>query len=223
MIVSRQKPLTEITKALAGFHRLFLVGCAKCATVCKSGGEEEVFRLQECLTAAGHEVTGSVIIDETCHILRSQRELRGKREMVAEANAILVLACGAGVQAVASAGPKPTIAGTDTLFLGNIRRFGQFEERCSLCGSCLLNVTGGICPVTLCAKGILNGPCGGMDDGQCEVDRQRECAWCLIHKRLQELGNETLIEASLPPRLDGAPSQPASLVIDDRRRCDDCS
>jgi ferredoxin len=188
MIITKQKSFTELLAALEGCSRVFLIGCAKCATVCKSGGEEEIWQMQEQLTASGKEVTGSIVIDEVCHMLRTGRDLRGRKEMVGEADALLVLACGAGVQSVSSASEKRTVAGLDTLFLGNIRRFGQFEQKCSLCGECILNETAGICPVTVCPKGLLNGPCGGMQEGRCETDRETECAWNQIYQRLQTQG-----------------------------------
>jgi ferredoxin len=184
MIISKQKPFAEILASLAGCAKVFLVGCAKCATVCKSGGEEEVFQMQELLSSAGFEVTGSIVIDEACHMLRSGRDLRGRKEQVEEADALLVMACGAGVQSVSGSHKQSTVAALDTLFLGNIRRFGQFEQRCSLCGECIVTETAGICPVTVCAKGLMNGPCGGMSEGRCETDPDAECAWVLIHDRL---------------------------------------
>ncbi len=188
MIITKQKPFTEILAALEKCDRVFLIGCAKCATVCKSGGEEEIWQMQEQLTASGKEVTGSIIIDEVCHMLRTGRDLRGRKEMVGEANALLVLACGAGVQSVSSASEKRAVAGLDTLFLGNIRRLGQFEQKCSLCGECILTETAGICPVTVCPKGLLNGPCGGMQEGRCESDPETDCVWNLIYQRLQNQG-----------------------------------
>lgn len=188
MIITKQKPFTEILAALGKCSRVFLIGCAKCATVCKSGGEEEIWQMQEQLTASGKEVTGSIVIDEVCHMLRTGRDLRGRKEMVGEADALLVLACGAGVQSVSSASEKRAVAGLDTLFLGNIRRLGQFEQKCSLCGECILTETAGICPVTVCPKGLLNGPCGGMQEGCCETDREAECAWNQIYQRLQSQG-----------------------------------
>jgi ferredoxin len=188
MIVSTQKPLEDVLSALEGGRRVFIIGCAKCATVCKTGGEEEVFRMQEELTAAGKEVTGTIIIDETCHMLRTGRDLRSRKEQVDEADFLLVLSCGAGIQSVAESSDKKVVAGSDSKFLGNIRRFGQFEQRCSLCGDCRLNDTGGICPVTVCPKGMLNGPCGGMEDGNCEVDTTHQCAWVTIYERLERQG-----------------------------------
>jgi ferredoxin len=193
MIITKQKTFTELLAALEGCSRVFLIGCAKCATVCKSGGEEEIWQMQEQLTASGKEVTGSIVIDEVCHMLRTGRDLRSRKEMVGEADALLVLACGAGVQSVSSASEKRTVAGLDTLFLGNIRRLGQFEQKCSLCGECILTETAGICPVTVCPKGLLNGPCGGMQEGRCETDRETECAWNLIYQRLQSQGTVAIL------------------------------
>lgn len=214
MIVSKQKPFHEIIEALADSQRLFLVGCARCATVCKAGGEEEIWQMQEALVADGREVTGSIVIDEACHMLRVQRDLRGRREMVAEADTILVLACGAGVQSVAAAAEKRTVVGLDTLFLGNTRRFGQYEQKCSLCGQCIVTETAGICPVTACPKGLLNGPCGGMDEGHCETDAERECAWVQISERLAGQGQSGRLEQPIPAKDFSRMLKPGTLKLD---------
>lgn len=200
MIISKQKSFETILTTLGESNSVFLIGCAKCATVCKSGGEEEVWQMQEALTAAGKNVTGSVIIDEACHMLRVSRDLRGKQQMIDDADALLVMACGAGIQSVSAASPKKTVAALDSLFLGNIRRFGQFEQKCSLCGECILTETGGICPVTACPKGLLNGPCGGMNEGHCETDGEAECAWAQIFARMQESGNNSNLSATVAPK-----------------------
>jgi ferredoxin len=200
MIISEQKSKEELLLALDGCERVFLVGCAACATACKSGGEEEVFRMQEWLTSLGREVTGSLIIEEACHIMRAGRDLRQHRLAVEEADVLLVLACGAGIQSVSSSTDKRVIGGLNSLFLGNIRRFGQYEEKCSLCGDCILNETAGICPVTNCAKGLLNGPCGGMEEGRCEADRDKECAWNEIFQRLKKQGRPGVFARTVPPK-----------------------
>ncbi|HEY3308854.1 MAG TPA: methylenetetrahydrofolate reductase C-terminal domain-containing protein [Desulfuromonadaceae bacterium] len=214
MIVSTQKPLDQILAALQEGSRVFIIGCAKCATVCKSGGEEEVFRLQEELTTHGLDVTGTIVIDETCHMLRTGRDLRSRREQVQEADFLLVLSCGAGIQAVAEASEKKVVAGTDSKFLGNIRRFGQFEQRCSLCGDCRLNDTGGVCPVTVCAKGLLNGPCGGMQNGNCEVDESRRCAWVTIYERLEHQQRSQQLDEITPARDFAHKRHPNSLILE---------
>ncbi len=213
MIISKQKPFDQLLTALGDRRRVFLIGCAKCATVCKSGGEEQVWQMQETLTAAGRVVTGSIIIDEACHMLRVQRDLRSKQEQVDDADALLVLACGAGVQSVASATPKPAIAGLDTLFLGNIRRLGQFEQKCSLCGHCIVTETAGICPMTVCPKGLLNGPCGGMADGRCETDPEAECAWVMIHERLAAAGEAERLSRIVPAKDFSRVLKPGKLKV----------
>jgi ferredoxin len=200
MIISEQKSKEELLQVLDGKSRLFLVGCGACATACKAGGEEEIFRMQEWLAAAGKEVTGSVVIDEACHIMRAARDLRQHKLQVEEAEALLVLACGAGIQSVSSSTDQRVIGGLNSLFLGNIRRFGQYEEKCSLCGECILNETAGICPVTNCAKGLLNGPCGGMEEGRCEADREIDCAWHLIFERLKRQGRAGVFARVVPPK-----------------------
>ena len=214
MIISKQKPFEDILTALEGCGTVFLVGCAKCATVCKSGGEEEVFQMQERLSSSGKEITGSIVIDEACHMLRAARDLRGKKEMVEEADAMLVLACGAGVQSVSDAIPKKTVAALDTLFLGNIRRFGQFEQKCSLCGECLVTETAGICPATVCPKGLLNGPCGGMADGRCETDAEADCAWVRIHERLMTQGGAEKLKKIVPAKDFSRMLKPGKLKVE---------
>jgi ferredoxin len=208
MIISEQKSKEELLQALEGYNSLFLVGCAACATACKSGGEEEVFRMQEWLSTVGREVTGSVVIDEACHLMRSSRDLRQNKTQVEEAEALLVLTCGAGIQSISSGTNRQVIGALNTLFLGNIRRFGQYEEKCSLCGECILNETAGICPVTNCAKGLLNGPCGGMEEGKCETNRELDCAWHLIFERLKKQGRKGVFARTVAPKNWGKVSKP---------------
>ncbi len=212
MIISQQKSFDTILAALDDCRSVFIVGCAKCATVCKSGGEEEVWQMQEALTSAGKEITGSIIIDEACHMLRVSRDLRSKQQMVDTADALLVMACGAGIQSVSAATEKKTIAALDSLFLGNIKRFGHFEQKCSLCGECILTESAGICPVTACPKGLLNGPCGGMDEGRCEIDPEAECAWAQIFARSNGSGSMNLAE-TIPPKNFSKIPKPGKLKL----------
>ncbi len=200
MIISKQKPKEELLEQLEGVTRLFLVGCSACATECKSGGEEEIFQMEEWLTSLGREVTGSIVIDSPCNINRAARDLRSQRQQVDEADAIMVLACGAGVHSIAIKSSKRVIAALDSLFLGNTRRIGKFEEKCSMCGECILNETGGICPATLCPKGLLNGPCGGMEEGKCEIDRELDCAWHLIYEALKQQGRKNVFTRIVPAK-----------------------
>ncbi|MEW6381157.1 MAG: methylenetetrahydrofolate reductase C-terminal domain-containing protein [bacterium] len=214
MIITRPKPFGEVCSALQGKKKVFLVGCGLCAALCQSGGEEQVLKMRERLTDEGHAVSGYAVLEAVCHLLKSKKELRARRAELEDIEAILVMACGAGVQAVAQLAQIPAVAALDTLFLGNVQRFGQFEERCSLCGECILNTTGGICPVTTCSKGLLNGPCGGMQEGKCELDPERDCAWVLIYDRLKAAGQGEKPQQIRAPRDYSPCTRPRKLAVE---------
>ncbi len=213
MIISKQKPWAEIMKCLADVQRVFLVGCGECATTCKTGGEPEILEVKARLEAEGKQVTGYFIGDADCHILDMKRQLRLNKEAVEQAQALLVFSCGAGVQSFSEVLDKPVYSGNDTLFLGNIQRFGNFVEHCVLCGECVLNETGGICPIANCPKGLLNGPCGGMDQGKCEIDSERECVWVKIYKRLKTLGQLDKMRQPMAPKNYAKAGRPHALVL----------
>lgn len=178
MIITRLKPEEEILGFLKEHRRIFIVGCGSCAEQCKTGGEEDVRAMSKKL---GEKVTGWVVPDETCNIPLVKRELRGCAGEIKDADAVLVMACGAGVSAVQEAVKKRVYPALDTISLSNTLRQGDFVGRCSLCGECVLGETGGLCPVTLCPKGMLNGPCGGMGEGKCEVNPDEDCVWVKIY------------------------------------------
>ncbi len=188
MIITELKPFPEIMDSLKGYEKIFLVGCGECATTCKTGGKEELVKMQQELEKQGKVVLGSCIPDAPCVASQIKTELVKNMKTLREAEAILVLACGLGVQSVKDndrLGLAPLPA-CNTLFGAVMDAQGNFYEKCSLCGECVLDITGGICPITLCAKGLLNGPCGGVDRGKCEVDKDRDCAWVLIYQELEK-------------------------------------
>ncbi|MFQ5835900.1 MAG: methylenetetrahydrofolate reductase C-terminal domain-containing protein, partial [bacterium] len=194
MIITEQKPFEEIVGFLEKSNGVFICGCNLCATLCKTGGEEEVKQMKKRLEEAGKKVSGWVVLDPACHILENKKHFRENKDKLAKADSILVLACGNGVQAVSESIDKIVYPGVNTLFLGDIIRFGQFEERCQLCGECLLDKTGGICPISRCSKSLLNGPCGGSENGKCEIDPDIDCAWQLIIDRLSKWGELDRLE-----------------------------
>jgi 5,10-methylenetetrahydrofolate reductase/ferredoxin len=189
MIISEKRSLQRILDSLEGFEKIFIIGCGDCATVCCTGGEPEVEDLRLRLEKWGKTVTGGIVFNTPCHVQKARRELQIAKPDLDKAEAVVVLACGAGVQSISELLSKKTVVpGLNSLFLGNIKRHGWFDERCSLCGDCILDQTFGICPITRCAKSLPNGPCGGSRNGKCEVAGDRDCAWALIYERARTLG-----------------------------------
>lgn len=190
MTISEPKPLEEILASVANEKKLFLIGCTDCATVVQVGGEPQLLEWKKTLEENGHEVTGYLVGEPGCHVLELKRQLREHQAELDAADGVVVFSCGTGAQVAVQALPKkPVHPGTNTLFLGSVQRFGQFEQLCSACGDCIIDMTMGICPVTRCAKGLLNGPCGGTSaEGKCEVNAEVDCAWKLIYDQLLAAG-----------------------------------
>jgi len=212
MIASKQKPFQEILQSLEGEEKIFIVGCGDCATICHTGGEEEVWEMEEKLNSHGKKVVGTVVIDVACHTLKVRSIFNELKEQIGQADGLL-LACGAGVQSASQVTEKTVHPGLDSLFLANIRRHGEFTERCSMCGQCILDLTRGICPVTRCPKGLINGPCGGAKDGKCEVDPQRECCWVEIYERLKKRGELDRLRCYQPPKDFERTVKPGNLIL----------
>jgi ferredoxin len=190
MIITRQKTGDDILKILSGKNKVFVIGCGECAATCKTGGEEDVQRMADFLRSQGKEVTGMITPDVTCVSAQVKIAFAKSKEALKKSEAVLVLACGSGIQCVKENDRLDlnVYPGCDSLFSALIDKDNNFKEVCSFCGECLLDLTEGICPVTRCAKGLLNGPCGGQDKGKCEVDKDRDCAWILIYERLKSKG-----------------------------------
>ncbi|HUV52842.1 MAG TPA: methylenetetrahydrofolate reductase C-terminal domain-containing protein [Dehalococcoidia bacterium] len=197
--ITRQKPLEEITQQLEGLHRLYLVGCGTCATMTKTGGKEEVLAMKERLQGAGKMITGWTVIPTACDTM-TEASLAENNGAIQSADCFLVMSCALGVQKIASYNGKPAIPALDTLFIGVEDSPGYFHEVCDQCGHCVLGYTAGICPITACHKGLMNGPCGGTNNGKCEIDKNRDCAWTLIYNRLKEQGRLDLMKKYQPPR-----------------------
>ena len=212
MIIQKQKSYEDILKSLEGEEKVFVAGCADCATTCKVGGEEEVAEMKGKLEADGKTVTGTVIFDTACLCGAVRTAGKEHAEEIQAADSILLLACGTGVQTVCETLDKKTHVGADSLFVGEVKRLGKYEEKCSTCGECLLELYEGICPVTRCAKGLLNGPCGGYNDGKCEVDPDRDCAWILIYERMKARGTLAKLRELQDPKNQGTRHTPRSYV-----------
>jgi hypothetical protein len=219
MTATEQKAREEILKMLQNDQKVFIVGCGDCATVCQTGGEVEVGEMKEFLEASGKEVTGSLIPDSACQVLDVSRLLRQNKEAVANADGVLVLCCGAGVQSlVENLKDKPVHPGCNSLFIANTKRLGQLHEWCSTCGECVIDEYGGVCPITRCPKGQVNGPCGGTDQGKCEVDSEQECVWTLIYQRFETVpGKEKVEETVYGAKNFLASRHPGRRVFEPRR------
>ncbi len=188
MIISQQKPLDRLLSSLKEYNKIFLIGCGECATTCKSGGEAEVLKMKQDLEKTGKIITGSCIPSAPCVAAKLKTELAKNLKTLRQSEAVLVLACGLGVQSFKD-NDRLNLAvfpACDTIFGAVMDARGNFFEKCSMCAECVLDETAGICPITLCPKGLLNGPCGGMNKGKCEVDNEKDCAWVLIYKELEK-------------------------------------
>jgi hypothetical protein len=188
MIITEQKPFEEILDSLQGYARIFLVGCGECATTCKTGGQPELLRLKARLEEAGKIVSGVCVPGAPCIAAQIKTELAKNSKVARESEAVVVMACGLGVQSVKDNQRfgLAVLPGCNSICGAVMDAQGNFYEKCSACGDCVLGITAGICPVTLCAKGLLNGPCGGMNKGKCEVDKDKDCAWVLIYNELDK-------------------------------------
>lgn len=221
MIIGEQKPLDEIKEMIADYQKILILGCGTCVTVCFAGGEKEVgilassLRMATKLEGQNKEFTEATV-QRQCEYEYNEEV----SDLVREADAVLSLACGIGVQTMNEQFPeKLTLPGLNTSFLGQPTEQGIWDERCQACGNCILHKTAGICPIARCSKSLLNGPCGGSTNGKCEIDPEIDCAWQLIYDRLKALGKLELMTEIQPVR-DWSTSRdggPRKLVREDLR------
>jgi ferredoxin len=190
MIVAERKPFDEIMEMLKDYKRVLNVGCATCVSVCLAGGEKEVAVLNAELDMARKLADNPVEIDAITIERQCDREyLEQLDNKVRDYDALISMACGVGIQFLAERFPDtPVFPGVNTSGLAVNQAVGWYEERCRSCQSCVLGWSGGICPVTMCAKGLYNGPCGGTNKGKCEISQEQDCAWFKIYERLSGQG-----------------------------------
>ncbi len=202
MIVAERKTIPELLEILKGHRRVLVLGCGTCVTVCLSGGEREVCILASALRMASRLQGFLLQVDE----LTIERQcdnvfIEEAAEAIDKVDAVLSIGCGAGVQAIAERyASKPVYAGLDTVFLGILEERGVWSEKCAACGACVLHDFGGICPITRCAKHLLNGPCGGSREDRCEVRPDLPCAWQLIYQRLTNIGQTDKLKKIVPAK-----------------------
>ncbi|MDD5450137.1 MAG: methylenetetrahydrofolate reductase C-terminal domain-containing protein [Candidatus Omnitrophica bacterium] len=215
MIITKKKPLKELLTYIKKGEKVFLIGCGECSTTCKTGGEEEVLALKKELEKEGIKIAGWALPKAPCIAAQIKTEFARHLKEIKEADSMLVLACGLGAQSVRENDrfAKVVHIACDTMFIGEVDKEGIFKERCSACGECVLELTGGICPITLCAKGLLNGPCGGVSKGKCEADRDRDCAWVLIYNELKRQGRLDDFKKIQPPMDHSKMNKPRQLKL----------
>ncbi len=203
MIVAEEKPLEEILEAIKGYRRILVLGCNTCVAVCLAGGDRQARQLASLIEAKVPfaevpPVVTAEAVERQCEPDFLQKDLERWQSSF---DVVVSLACGAGVQTLAELLPNtPVVPALNTVFIGSYAGDGTWVEMCRACGDCILERTGGICPVTRCAKGLLNGPCGGAKEGHCEVDPEKPCAWQLIYERLKRLGQLERLREFVPPK-----------------------
>jgi ferredoxin len=213
MITAKRKTFAEIKNLLKDYQKVLNVGCGTCVAVCLAGGEKEVDVLNAELEMArkledNPLELGAKTVERQC----DREYLAELDDMVTDHDAILSMACGVGVQFLAERFPNiPVFPAVDTSGLAVNQAVGWYEERCRSCSSCVLGLTGGICPVTMCAKGLYNGPCGGTNLGSCEIDAEQPCAWYQIYERLERQGRLDCI-LKITPAVDWHNQVPRTLV-----------
>ena len=200
MLISEQKPLQEILSYLDGDKSIFLIGCKGCAEGWGSGGEKQVAEMRNALQEKGKTITGSVVVDMLCDVTLTKLKLRAYKKETTAADSILVLTDGSGVQTVAEVLSKVVHPGCNTLSSGGAHAEWKESERCLECGDCVLEFTGGLCPIARCSKHLLNGPCGGSQGGKCEVDPSIPCVWQQIVDHLAKLGRLDKLERFVTPK-----------------------
>lgn len=210
--ITRQKSFEEMKELLAKFDRPFIVGCGTCTTMTKTGGIEQVLEMKDRLRESGKLATGWTVIPTACDEM-TEAAMKENAQAIQGADCILSMACALGVHRMSLYINRPIIPAVDTLFIGVEDSPGFFREACAQCGQCILGETAGICPITACHKGLVNGPCGGTNNGKCEVDKEKDCAWTLIYNRLKEQGRLDLMKKYHAPRNHHVPLRPKTVKI----------
>jgi ferredoxin len=215
VITAVRKPFDEIYDSIKEFDKLFILGCGTCVTVCMAGGDKEVKEVASAVRLANKKNGKSMeIVEDTIERQCDKEFFDPVRAEIRAADAVLSLACGVGVQFLGEVfdGVR-VIPGLNTKFYGTTVEQGVWSERCAGCGNCVLDKYGGICPITRCSKSLLNGPCGGSQDGKCEVDPETiDCGWQLIYDRMKDLGLLHKLEENEPVKdwstgRDGGPGK----------------
>ncbi|MDA8431856.1 MAG: methylenetetrahydrofolate reductase C-terminal domain-containing protein [Nitrospiraceae bacterium] len=202
MIVGSQKPIEEIWEMVRDFKKVLVFGCNTCVAICHAGGEKEAETIASLIRMRAQQEGKEMVVDHLGVMRHCEPEYFDPvMDEVRKYDLILSTACGVGVNFLSDrTGSVPVYPGINTSFYGAVEAPGSFVELCAGCGNCILHMTGGICPIARCSKTLMNGPCGGTNDGKCEVSKDIDCAWYLIVERMKQLGTLEKLSEVLPPR-----------------------
>jgi ferredoxin len=202
MIVAEQKEMSEIMKMVGDHRNILVIGCDTCVTVCLAGGAKEAAILASVLRLAFQVQGRQAEVGETSIERQCETEFVDALGPTVKGKDLLIsMGCGIGVQTIAERFPHlPVVPALNTKFLGLPEKQGIWVERCLACGQCILDKTGGICPIARCSKSLLNGPCGGSQNGKCEINKEIDCGWHLIYERLKALGRLDCLQEIMPAK-----------------------
>jgi len=189
MILTEKKPINEVLESLGKDKNIFILACDGCPESAETGGQKAVEEIKKELENADKTIAGEAIIDFLCNKMLVGTRLMRSKEKLDKADGVLIISCGIGVQAVSNIVEKAVLPALNTISMGGFQGLWPSEERCAQCGECILDSTGGVCPITFCSKTLLNGACGGRTkDNKCEIDSEKDCGWHLIYERLKKTG-----------------------------------
>jgi ferredoxin len=197
MIVGERKTFEQIWESIKSLKSVMILGCGTCVSVCQAGGEKEVGLLASELRMKAQLTNTPIIIGEFTIERQCDKEFfESIKDKVKDYEAVLSMACGAGVQFTSDIFETiRVLPALNTRFIGVAMGEGLWTEKCRACGLCIVGDYGGICPMTICAKNLLNGPCGGSKNGKCEAGQEKDCAWVLIYNRLKKQNRLDILRA----------------------------
>jgi len=214
MIVGERKPFDQIWASIKNLKSVLVLGCGTCVSVCQAGGEKEVGLLASELRMKAQLENNPIKIAEFTIERQCDKEFfESIKEMVKDYEGVLSMACGAGVQFTSDLfETTPVLPALNTRFIGVALGEGTWSEKCRACGACVLGEYGGICPMTICAKGLLNGACGGSKNGKCEAGQDKDCAWVLIYNRLKKQNRLDVLKGLVAPKDNLPQSHPGTYI-----------
>jgi len=200
MIQLETLSVEEIIRNLDSQAEVFFIGCSGWKEICNPGGESQLQQLKKDLTLRGVSFTGTLVVDALCNKGMDELGLLIQMRQAGRARALLVLSCEVGIRALGAVAGQRVVPSLRTLAAEGFQGVLGERELCRLCGECLLEASGGLCPLYFCPKEMLTGPCQGARQGQCEVDPRTPCGWELIYERLKAQGRLEMLKTSAEPR-----------------------